>query len=589
MPAIRHCRPFERNRESGYNRRRISAHPVRIRKADVLREIPDLRRGGRSRRRAARLANLRLNLKRDGVDGFLLPRADRHQNEYVPPSEERLAWLTGFTGSAGFLIVLPDGPCCSPTAATPCRRANRPIRRCSRIVNSVETTPADWIEQQTCHRRQPRLGYDPWLHTADARRAASPRPARKPGCEAGRAVATIRSMKSGATARRRRSAPVTLHDRALRRRRMPRPSSRTSRTRSARRAPTRWWCPTRTTSPGPSTSAAPMSRIRRCRSPSRSCRKTAGRSSSSTGANSPMRCATGWETLADIREPEALDRRAEKAGAKPKPSLLLDQATAADALVKLVEQAGGKAMRAADPITAMKAIKNETEIAGARAAQARDGAAMARFLAWFDREAPNGKLTEIAAVEALETFRRESGCSRTFRFRAFPAPGPNGAIVHYRVTRQDQPADQAGRIVPDRFRRRNTRTAPPTSPAPSRSATPTAEMRTRFTQVLKGHIAIARAVFPDGTTGAQLDTLARQYLWQAGVDFDHGTGHGVGSYLSVHEGPARNRQARHRAAQARHDPLQRARLLQGRRLRHPDRESGAGDRGARHSKAPRSR
>ena len=183
-------------------------------------------------------------------------------------------------------------------------------------------------------------------------------------------------------------------------------------------------------------------------------------------------------------------------------------------------------------------MKNETEIAGAREAHRRDGAAMARFLAWFDREAPHGDLTEIDAVEALESFRRDTGLLKDVSFPSISGAGPNGAIVHYRVTRNSNRAIKPGELfLIDSGAQYEDGTTDITRTIAV--GAPTAEMRTRFTQVLKGHIAIARAVFPDGTTGAQLDTLARQYLWQHGLDFDHGTGHGVGSYLSVHEGPAR--------------------------------------------------
>jgi Xaa-Pro aminopeptidase len=203
-----------------------------------------------------------------------------------------------------------------------------------------------------------------------------------------------------------------------------------------------------------------------------------------------------------------------------------------------VSDAGGKAIRGSDPVALLKAVKNSTEIDGARTAHRRDAAALARFLAFIDREAPSGKLTEIDAVEALETFRRETGALRDVSFPTIAGTGPNGAIVHYRVTRKSNRRIQPGDLLLidsgaqyEEGTTDVTRTIAVGEPAP--------EMRDRFTRVLRGHIAIARAVFPDGTTGAQLDSFARQFLWQAGLDFEHGTGHGVGSYLSVHEGPAR--------------------------------------------------
>ncbi len=185
----------------------------------------------------------------------------------------------------------------------------------------------------------------------------------------------------------------------------------------------------------------------------------------------------------------------------------------------------------------MKAAKNATELDGARAAHLRDGAALARFLAWFDREAPKGGLTEIAAAEALETFRRETGKLKDISFPTIAGAGPNSAIPHYRVSDVTNREIRRGIFLIDSGGQYQDGTTDITRTIAV--GRPTGEMRDRFTRVLKGHIAIARAVFPKGTSGAQIDALARQSLWAAGLDFDHGVGHGVGSYLSVHEGPQR--------------------------------------------------
>jgi Xaa-Pro aminopeptidase len=216
----------------------------------------------------------------------------------------------------------------------------------------------------------------------------------------------------------------------------------------------------------------------------------------------------------------------------------LDQASAADALTKLIASSGGKPARGSDPITLMKSVKNHAEIEGMRAAHKRDGVAMVQFLSWFDREAQSGKLTEIDAVEALESFRRDTGLLKDISFPTIAGSGPNGAIVHYRVTRKtNRTIGKNDLFLIDSGAQCEDGTTDITRTVAV--GTPSDEMRDRFTRVLKGHIAIATAVFPEGTSGAQLDPLARTALWQAGLDFDHGTGHGVGSYLSVHEGPAR--------------------------------------------------
>jgi Xaa-Pro aminopeptidase len=192
----------------------------------------------------------------------------------------------------------------------------------------------------------------------------------------------------------------------------------------------------------------------------------------------------------------------------------------------------------ADPIALMKAVKNEAEIAGARGAHKRDGVSVVRFLAWFDQNAPGGKLSEIDAVAALESFRRETGALKDISFPTIAGTGPDGAIVHYRVTARTNRSILPGQLfLVDSGAQYEDGTTDITRTIAI--GEPASEMRDRFTRALKGHIAVARAVFPDGTTGAQIDPFARQFLWDAGLDFDHGTGHGVGSYLSVHEGPAR--------------------------------------------------
>jgi Xaa-Pro aminopeptidase len=243
------------------------------------------------------------------------------------------------------------------------------------------------------------------------------------------------------------------------------------------------------------------------------------------------------EETAQVHEPADFIRDLAALGSAHR-TVRLDQATAADALSRIVSVSGGRVTRGLDPIAMMKAVKNPVEIEGAREAHLRDGAAVSRFLAWFDREAPNGHLTEIDAVEALESFRRDTGLLKDVSFPSISGAGPDGAIVHYRVTRSTNRAIAPGELfLIDSGGQYEDGTTDITRTIPV--GEPTQEMRERFTLVLKGHIGLARAVFPDGITGAQLDPFARQALWEHGLDFDHGTGHGVGSYLSVHEGPAR--------------------------------------------------
>jgi len=481
---------------------------------------------------APRIAALRAALKQRGLDGFVVPRADRHQNEYVPENEERIAWLSGFTGSAGFLLVLADKAVLFTDGRYTLQAREQTDPAIFTLVNSVETAPSSWIEQNLTAGT--RLGYDPWLHTAEgAERLAK-------AC--GKADAVLEPVADNPVDEiwSDRPAPplgaIVLHDPVFAGEAAEDKLQRVATEVGKQRADAlvisdphniAWTFNIRGSDVAHTPLPLAFAMVPKAGRPAL---YVDGRKLSNAVRD---RLAS----IAEIREPDALTDDLARLGAT-QAAVLLDQATAADALAKLVKQAGGKVMRVADPVTAMKAIKNATEIAGAHAAQARDGAAMARFLAWFDREAPRGALTEIAAVEALETFRRDSGLLKDISFPTISGAGPNGAIVHYRVTsKSNRPIKPGELFLIDSGGQYEDGTTDITRTVAV--GTPTAEMRTRFTQVLSGHIAIARAVFPDGISGAQLDTLARQFLWQAGVDFDHGTGHGVGSYLSVHEGPAR--------------------------------------------------
>jgi Xaa-Pro aminopeptidase len=217
-------------------------------------------------------------------------------------------------------------------------------------------------------------------------------------------------------------------------------------------------------------------------------------------------------------------------------TVLVDPATAASAIFDRLAKAGARIRQAPDPCQLPKACKNPLEIEGMRKAHIRDGSALARFLAWFADNAVGGELTEIQVAETLEGFRRATGCLSDVSFDTISGAGSNGAIVHYRVTHSTNRTIRSSEM----FLLDSGAQYPDGTTDVTRTimvGEPTSEMRDRFTRVLKGHIALATARFPDGTIGMQLDSFARRPLWEAGLDYDHGTGHGVGSYLSVHEGP----------------------------------------------------
>jgi len=215
-----------------------------------------------------------------------------------------------------------------------------------------------------------------------------------------------------------------------------------------------------------------------------------------------------------------------------------DPERAVSAIFATLDAAGATVLELRDPAVLPKAIKNEAEIAGQEAAQARDGAALTRFLHWLSVEAPKGEVDELGAAARLQEFREATGALKDLSFDTISGAGPNGAVVHYRVSEETNRKLELGSLfLVDSGGQYQDGTTDVTRTVAI--GEPTAEMRERFTRVLKGHIALARAIFPQGTRGSQLDTLARQYLWEVGLDYAHGTGHGVGSFLAVHEGPQR--------------------------------------------------
>ena len=479
-----------------------------------------------------RVAALRTELARRGLTGFVVPRSDRHQNEYVPACEQRLAWLTGFTGSAGVAIVLMERAVLFVDGRYTLQAREQVDTSLFAIEHLIEMPPNRWIEENLT--ADDRLGYDPWLHTVEATERLE-----KSCAAAGAKLIAVEPDLIDAIWADRPAPPlgaVRLHDLRFAGEAADEKLARVRAELTKLRADAlvvsdphaiAWAFNIR----GADVAHTPLPLAF-------AIIPQAGRPSLYIdGRKLSNEVRSSVETLADLREPSAFPGALEDLGQR-KNRVRIDQGTAADALARLITGHGGRVIKAACPIGLMKAVKNEIEIAGARAAQIRDGAAVTRFLAWLDREAPRGKLTEIDAVAALESFRRDTGLLKDISFPTIAGAGPDGAIVHYRVTTKSNRVIAPGELfLIDSGAQYEDGTTDITRTVAV--GEPTAEMRDRFTRVLKGHIAIARAVFPEGTTGAQLDSFARQFLWAQGLDFDHGTGHGVGSYLSVHEGPAR--------------------------------------------------
>ena len=476
--------------------------------------------------RVERLGALRAELARMGVQGFLIPRADEHLGEYVPRSAERLAWLTGFTGSAGLAIVLPQQAAVFSDGRYTLQIRNQIDVALWEPRHITEEPAAEWL---AAHADGLVIGYDPWLHS-------------EPALE--------RLTRPGVTFRALPANPIDAiwADRP-----------------SAPEAPAR---------------AHPLSYAGK---PSTEKRSEAAAALCAAGEDAVVLAdahsiawllnirggdldhtplALGFALLfADgavslFMDPAKLDHdtRAHLGNAvaiAPRdamPAALsalkgkrvrIDPEATPSWFTDWLRDAGAEIRAGEDPCRMPRACKNAVEQQGARAAHQRDAVAMVRFLRWFAEEAPKGGLNEISAAARLLAFRREVPLFQAESFPAISGAGENGAIVHYRATEESHRAihpnecyliDSGGQYLDGTTDITRTLWTGPGAAPP--------RLRECVTRVLKGHIALATLRFPAGVAGPHLDALARRPLWDAGLDYDHATGHGVGSYLSVHEGPA---------------------------------------------------
>ena len=475
---------------------------------------------------AGRAALLRAEMKRHNLDGFIIPRADEHQNEYVAPNSERLKWLTGFSGSAGLAIVLAERAAIFVDGRYTVQVREQVDTDVFDPQHLIDAPPEDWL---TAHV-QPgqKIAYDPWLLTSGAVERLS----KAVSAKGGELVASVNLVDRVWNRPEAQLGKVTLYPETW--------AGESAEAKLARvqEALTTAKCDALVVSDAHN--VAWLLNIR-----------------GQDVAHTPLPLsfalvpATGKVQLyidsrklspevrealratVDVRSPEDLTAALDSLARSNKKVRL--EATSAPAKFKQI--LGNSAESGADPIALMKAAKNSRELAGTRKAHLRDAVALAKFLCWFDANAPKGKESEISAVKALESFRRDTGKLRDVSFPSIAGFGPNAAIPHYRVSEASNRKISRGIFLIDSGAQYLDGTTDITRTLAV--GAPTAEMKDRFTRVLKGHIAIARVVFPKGTSGAQIDVLARQSLWQAGLDFDHGTGHGVGVYLSVHEGPQR--------------------------------------------------
>ena len=481
--------------------------------------------------RPARLALLRAELARRGLAGFIVPRADEHQGEYVPQRGQRLAWLTGFTGSAGAAVVLMDRAAVFVDGRYTLQAAAQVDAGLYEICHLIEEPPARWIASAAAAGDV--IGFDPWLHTpleVERLRAAVER--------AGGSLRATEGNPLDAVWQGQPPPPIAPVE--------PQPLEFAGEAADAKRA--RLGAALKAEGVAAAVLTMPESiawllNIRGGDVPHTPLPLSFAilRADGTVALFIDRRkLAPGLERHLGngvaIEPPERLGAALDELAREGR--VQADPATASAWVFDRLAAAGGTVHRAADPCLLPKSCKNPVELDGTRAAHRRDGAAVTKLLAWLAREAPSGKLREIAASDRLEAFRRAGEHFRDLSFPTISGAGSNGAIVHYRAMPETEKRLEPGNLyLLDSGAQYLDGTTDITRTIAI--GTPTAEMRDRFTRVLKGHIALATARFPAGTTGAQLDPLARRSLWQAGLDYDHGTGHGVGSYLSVHEGPQR--------------------------------------------------
>ena len=479
-----------------------------------------------------RLAALRDALAARGIQGFLIPLADEHQSEFPSQGAQRLAWLTGFSGSAGMAIVLPEAAAIFVDGRYTLQVSDQIDVSQFQIQHITEEPPADWIAANASTGWN--IGYDPWLHTIDGLSRL-----RDGSDRAGASLVPLEPNPLDAVWDDQPARPLTpaiVHDAQYAGR-----DAAEKRAEAAKAIDANGAAATVLTAPD---SIAWLLNIRGGDLPNTPV-SLCFAILSSDGAvqlfidqrklSNATRAHLGNEV--SVHDVDAFGDALSALGEAAE-TVQVSPGTAPAWVIDRLEDSGATLLRKQDPCVLPKACKNAVELSGTRNAHIRDGAALCRFLAWLSVEAPKGTVDELGAVDRLYAFRAAGERFRGLSFDTISGAGSNGAIVHYHSTPETNCTLEEGTLfLVDSGAQYLDGTTDVTRTIAI--GTPTPEMRDRFTRVLKGHIAIANARFPAGTSGGQLDTLARHALWQEGLDFDHGTGHGVGSYLGVHEGPQR--------------------------------------------------
>jgi Xaa-Pro aminopeptidase len=479
---------------------------------------------------ADRLAALREQLKADRLDGFVVPLTDEHMSEYVGSYAQRLAWLTGFEGSAGSAVVLPEQAAIFVDGRYTLQVRQQVSGDQWSYQSVPETSTTQWLEQHAPEGA--RIGYDPWLHTRDW---------------VNKAKAALASRGAELVAVDKNPIDEIWKDRpeASKAHLVVQSDQYAGKSAAHKRTEIGDWLGEHHADAAVLSALDSIAWAFNIRGQDVTHTPVALAYALVNADGTADLFVAGEKIGPDVRQHLGNGVRLHERGEfetalgdlKGK-TVVVDPERAVAAIFDALERAGAKILSLRDPTILPKAIKNPAEIAGQKAAQTRDGAAISRFLRWVDEETPKGDVDELKASDKLEAMRRESPELRDLSFDSISGAGPNGAIVHYKSSEKtNRKLEQGTLYLIDSGGQYVDGTTDITRTVPI--GQPTEEMRDRFTRVLKGHIAIATAVFPKGTRGSQLDSFARRPLWEAGLDYAHGTGHGVGSFLSVHEGPQR--------------------------------------------------
>ncbi len=510
-----------------------------------------------------------------GLDGLFIPHEDEYQNEYLPACNERLSWATGFTGSAGAAFVFAKSAVIFVDGRYALQVKVQVSPKLFDVKDLMDPGPFVWLAKQKLAGKT--IGYDPRVLSPDAldRLTDAAR-------IAGAKLVDVERNPVDVAWKDRPAEPVAQvvgHELEF-----AGETSSSKRSRIGKALSEANVDAAVITSPA---SLAWLFNIRGgdvARTPlplGRALLFSDGQAelflkpekiSGSLGAH------LGNEVA--LRPVNELERRLGKLSGK---NVSVDPSSASAWFFDTLGSLGANVQRNGDPCVLPRAKKNAVEVEGARKAHRRDGAALSRFLRWFEDHGQTGEVSEIDAARKVEEYREATGELKDLSFNSISSAGPNGAINHYRPdVASNRKLERGTLFLLDSGGQYLDGTTDVTRTLAIGDVAD--EMKERFTRVLKGHIALARVRFPKGTTGSSLDVLARMSLWEAGLDYDHGTGHGVGSYLGVHEGP-------HRIAKApntgrigtRNDSFERTRLLQSGRIRHPHRKSAGRHRTARRS------